>query len=45
VEVRPFGEESVYDVLWATTVIIERGALENVEVPEGADETEEASDA
>ena len=45
VEVRPFGEESVYDVLWATTVIIERGALENVEVPEGADETEDASDA
>ena len=28
VEVRPFGEESVYDILWATTVIIERGALE-----------------
>ena len=39
VEVRPFGEESVYDVLWATTVIIERGALEN------AEKKKEASDA
>jgi large subunit ribosomal protein L4 len=33
VEVRPFGEESVYDILWATTVIIERGALENADEP------------
>jgi large subunit ribosomal protein L4 len=33
VEVRPFGEESVYDILWATTVIIERSALENAEAP------------
>ena len=39
VEVRPFGEESVYDVLWATTIIIERGALEN------AEKKKEASDA
>jgi large subunit ribosomal protein L4 len=53
VEVRPFGEESAYDVLWATTVIIERGALENVEAPQksgaragtGAEEKEEAPDA
>jgi large subunit ribosomal protein L4 len=45
VEVRPFGEESVYDVLWATTVIIERGALENADVPGVAEEKEEASDA
>lgn len=41
VNVLPFGEESVYDVLWAGTVIIERSALEQV----GADDTEEASDA
>ena len=27
--VLPFGEESVYDVLWAETVVIERSALEN----------------
>ncbi len=27
-EVRPFGEESTYDVLWADSVIIEVGALE-----------------
>jgi len=45
VEVRPFGEESVYDILWATTVIIERGALENVKAPEGAEEKEKAADA
>lgn len=30
VEVRPFGEESTYDVLWADTVIIEAPALERV---------------
>jgi large subunit ribosomal protein L4 len=28
VEVRPFGEESAYDILWADTVIIEADALE-----------------
>jgi large subunit ribosomal protein L4 len=28
--VRPFGEESTYDVLWADTVIIEAGALDSV---------------
>ena len=28
VQVRPFGEESTYDVLWADTVIIEAPALE-----------------
>ncbi len=28
ISVVPFGEESVYDVLWAHTVLIERGALE-----------------
>lgn len=31
VEVRPLGEESVYDILWAQTVIIERGALDEAE--------------
>jgi len=29
IEVRRFGDESTYDLLWATTVIIERGALES----------------
>ena len=28
VEVRPFGEESAYDVLWADTVLVEAAALE-----------------
>ena len=28
VQVRPFGEESTYDLLWADTLIIERPALE-----------------
>jgi large subunit ribosomal protein L4 len=28
VQVRPFGEESTYDVLWADTLIIEESALE-----------------
>ena len=31
VQVRPFGEESTYDVLWADTVIIEAPALEQVQ--------------
>lgn len=30
VQVRPFGEESTYDVLWADTVIIEAPALQKV---------------
>ena len=29
VSVMPFGEESVYDVLWAHTIVIERSALED----------------
>jgi large subunit ribosomal protein L4 len=29
VTVLPFGTESVYDVLWASTVVIEKGALES----------------
>ena len=40
VSVLPFGEESVYDVLWAETVVIERSALER----DGAAEPEETSD-
>lgn len=31
VEVMPFGTESVYDVLWANTVVIERSALDGLE--------------
>ena len=45
VEVRLFGEESVYDVLWAHTVVIERGALEKVKVAEATQEKEEDADA
>jgi len=45
VEVRPFGDESAYDILWATTVIIERGALDNAEVPDGAEGKEKDADA
>lgn len=44
VEVRPFGEESAYDILWATTVVIERGALEKG-APRQAATDEEAPDA
>jgi large subunit ribosomal protein L4 len=45
VQVRPFGEESVYDVLWATTLVIERGALENADAGVGGQQQKEASDA
>lgn len=45
VEVRPFGHESVYDVLWATTVVIERGALEKTGEAQPDEEKEEATDA
>ncbi len=41
ISVMPFGEESVYDVLWAETVVIERSALERgeaAEAEEGSDE-------
>jgi len=31
VEVRPFGQESAYDLLWADTVIVETPALERAE--------------
>lgn len=30
VEVRPFGHENAYEILWADTVIIERGALDGL---------------
>jgi large subunit ribosomal protein L4 len=45
VNVLPFGEESVYDVLWARTVIIERSALDQIDAGGAADDSEEASDA
>lgn len=43
VEVMPFGEESVYDVLWANTVLIERGALEAADSED--EDAEEKTDA
>jgi large subunit ribosomal protein L4 len=56
VEVLPFGTESVYDVLWANTVVIERTAIEGAaeaaedDTPDAEpgvenDETEEDDDA
>jgi large subunit ribosomal protein L4 len=56
VEVLPFGTESVYDVLWANTVVIERTAIEgaaeaaeddtpDAEPGDENDETEEDDDA
>ena len=44
INVLPFGEESVYDVLWAETVVIERSALENgaAAAAEAEPEAEEA---
>jgi large subunit ribosomal protein L4 len=50
VEVLPFGAESVYDVLWANTVVIERSALEGAAKDDTPDaepvvEDEEADDA
>lgn len=45
VMVLPFGEESVYDVLWAGTVVIERSALDAVGAESADDDNEETSDA
>ena len=46
VSVLRFGDESVYDVLWAHTVVIERSALEGgTEVKQDESEPEEDSDA
>jgi len=42
VEVLPFGNESVYDVLWANTVLIERSALEETKAAGKAKKDEEA---
>jgi large subunit ribosomal protein L4 len=42
VETRPFGEESVYDILWANVVVIEKEALEGAE-PSRADREAAAS--
>ena len=42
VSVLPFGDESVYDVLWAHTVVIERSALDKLGA---AAESEEGADA
>jgi large subunit ribosomal protein L4 len=44
VSVLPFGNESVYDVLWASTVVIERSAIDRMG-SEAAPEAEEAEDA
>lgn len=45
VEVRPFGEESAYDILWADAVIIEREALDRLGAAAAAPESEEGEDA
>lgn len=45
VTVLPFGEESVYDVLWAGTVVIERSALDAVGAESADDDNEETPDA
>ena len=45
VSVLPFGDESVYDVLWAHTVVIERSALEVDEGSGSKAAGEEQSDA
>jgi large subunit ribosomal protein L4 len=50
VEVRQFGQESVYDILWAENVVIERSAFENAAAADkaaekAADKGEESEDA
>ena len=35
-EVRPFGQESAYDILWSSVVVIEKDALDGAE-PSGAE--------
>ena len=44
VEVRRFGDESVYDILWANVVVIERSAIDALAAG-AAEEGEEAADA
>ena len=41
VRVLPFGDESAYDILWARTLVIERGAIDRVDGSAAAEETEE----
>lgn len=41
VEVRPFGEEHAYEILWADMVVIERGAMDGLSAEEPAAVTEE----
>jgi large subunit ribosomal protein L4 len=41
VRVRPFGDESAYDILWARTLVIERGALDRLGSSAEAEETGE----
>ena len=38
VEVRPFGEESPYDILWAKTILIEVEAIEAATATEGGED-------
>jgi len=45
ISVLPFGQESVYDVLWAHTVVIERSALDEAASSASDDAGEEDSDA
>jgi len=47
VNVMPFGDESVYDVLWARHVVIERAAIDGlgVTVAESDEDSEETTDA
>ncbi len=45
VVVRPFGQESAHDILWAQQVVIERDALEKAEPPAAYAKRKEAADA
>lgn len=45
VSVMPFGNESVYDVLWAHTVVIERSAVDKAVKEAAVTEDEEGDDA
>ena len=45
VSVMPFGNESVYDVLWAHTVVIERSAVDKAIKEAAVTEAEEGDDA
>ncbi len=43
--VRPFGEESTYDILWSGTVVIERSALDSLSGKKAEKAVSEGSDA